>query len=582
MSHPELVTDLSEKESRHVQGGKTEGQMASVAKGGNDVTATTESQQKDDEPEPEVGEPSYPNGLQLGLIVFALFCSVFIVAVSQTVLATAIPTITSVFNSSNDIAWYSTGGEQITGVAFQLPFGQAYSLFNNKWTFLGSVVIYLAGSAVCGAAPTSAALIVGRAVQGVGMAGVFGGSFIVIARITPLRKRSLFAGLFGAAYAIASVIGPILGGAITQRASWRWCFYFNLPIGAVVVAVVAFCLPISLCQTSTDLKTMSPLQLAKKFDLLGTTLLLASMVCLMLALQWGGGEYPWSDARVIAVLVVFAITILPWMSLQYFQGDDATVPLSIIKQRTVAASNLYLLFQNGAFSIFIFYLPVWFQSIQDDNAETSGLKQLALCISTAVGSVVAGGLVMAIGFYNPFVIMGSILAVAGSAVLMVIKADTSLGMLVGAQILVGTGVGFGGEQANVAVQAVLPNEKIPKGTSLTLFTRLLGVALSIPIAQSVLQQELSRNLGGPVAAQIYAQGGATKMKDNLQAIFGTDTAEYRNALDMVNSSLTRTFLLAMVLAAVSFLFSILLEWKNVKKEKRSFDDAKEQKKQPPN
>ncbi|KAK6215213.1 MFS transporter [Colletotrichum tabaci] len=430
MSRPEILSDLSEKESRNFQG-ETEGQIESIIKDSNDLTAPTESQQKN-EPETEVGEPSYPKGIQLGLIVFALFSSVFIVAVSQTVLATAIPTITSVFNSSDDIAWYSTG-EQITAVALQLPFGQAYSLFNNKWTFLTSVVIYLVGSAVCGSAPTSVALIVGRAIQGVGMAGVFGGSFIVIARITPLRKRSLFAGLFGAAYAIASVIGPIIGGAITQRASWRWCFYFNLPIGAVVFAVVTFCLPRSLCRTSTELKTMSPLQLAKKFDLLGTTLLLASLVCLMLALQWGGGEYPWSDARVITVLVT-----------------------------------------------------------------------------------------------------------------------------------------------------VLPNDKIPKGTSLTLFTRLLGVALSVPVAQSVFQQELSKNLGGSVAAKIYGDGGATQINDNLQTIFGTGTAEFRNALDKVNSSLTRTFLLAMILATISFLFAILLEWKNVKKEKRSFDDAKEQKAHPQN
>lgn len=192
----------------------------------------------------DLDESQYPSGLQFALIIFSLFISVFIVAVSQTVLATAIPTITSAFNSFDDIAWYSTG-EQITAVAMQLPFGRAYTLANNKWTFLVSVIIYLAGSAICGFAPVSVVLIIGRVIQGVGMAGVFGGSFIVLVRVTPLRKRSLFAGLFGAAYAIASVIGPIMGmrlpffmaryyvmliccltgGAMTTGASWRWCFW---------------------------------------------------------------------------------------------------------------------------------------------------------------------------------------------------------------------------------------------------------------------------------------------------------------------------------------------------------------------
>ncbi|KAJ0283150.1 hypothetical protein COL940_004743 [Colletotrichum noveboracense] len=147
----------------------------------------------------DLDESQYPSGLQFALIIFSLFISVFIVAVSQTVLATAIPTITSAFNSFDDIAWYSTG-EQITAVAMQLPFGRAYTLANNKWIFLVSVIIYLAGSAICGFAPVSVVLIIGRVIQGVGMAGVFGGSFIVLARVTPLRKRSLFAGLFGAAW----------------------------------------------------------------------------------------------------------------------------------------------------------------------------------------------------------------------------------------------------------------------------------------------------------------------------------------------------------------------------------------------
>ncbi|KAF5527606.1 Efflux pump aflT [Colletotrichum aenigma] len=522
----------------------------------------------------DLDESQYPSGLQFALIIFSLFISVFIVAVSQTVLATAIPTITSAFNSFDDIAWYSTG-EQITAVAMQLPFGRAYTLANNKWTFLVSVIIYLAGSAICGFAPVSVVLIIGRVIQGVGMAGVFGGSFIVLARVTPLRKRSLFAGLFGAAYAIASVIGPIMGGAMTTGASWRWCFWFNLPIGAVVIPTIIFCLPDSLGRTSATLKDMTWKEIIMKFDPLGTGLLLTSLVCLMLALQWGGGEYAWSDGRVIAVLVVFAVTILPWMALQYFQGDDATVPLSILKQRSVAGSNLYLLFLNGAFGVFIFFLPVWFQSINGDSAQSSGFKQIALCISTAIASIVAGGMVVALGFYNPFIIVGSMLVTAGSALYMVIKPDATLGMVIGAQILVGAGVGVGAEQANVAVQTVLPSEKIAKGTSLTLFTRLLGVALSVPVAQSVIQQELVKALGPSLAGVVYGDGGAPDLRMKLQTMFGDNTPAFQSALNGVNYAITRTFMLAMILAAISFPFGLLVEWKSVKKEKRAEEDQKE-------
>lgn len=158
----------------------------------------------------EDSELQYPRGVRLALIVTALFASMFVVAMSQTILAAAIPTITDSFQSYDDIGWYSTG-EHITAVSLQLPFGRAYSLLDNKRTYIMCMVIFVIGSAICGSAPSSIPLILGRTIQGVGCAGVFGGTFILIARFTPLRKRPLFAGLVGAAYAVASVLGPIIG-----------------------------------------------------------------------------------------------------------------------------------------------------------------------------------------------------------------------------------------------------------------------------------------------------------------------------------------------------------------------------------
>lgn len=155
-------------------------------------------------------ESQYPSGLPFALTMVALFAAAFIVVVGQMVIATAVPTISDTFQSFGDVAWYSVGG-QITGVAMLLPFGRAYTLLNNKWTFVTSVNIYLLGSALCGFAPSSAVFIFGRMVQGVGMAGVMDGTLIILAHLTALRKRSLYVGFFGGAYAIANVLGPIIG-----------------------------------------------------------------------------------------------------------------------------------------------------------------------------------------------------------------------------------------------------------------------------------------------------------------------------------------------------------------------------------
>ncbi|KAI7916645.1 major facilitator superfamily transporter [Pyricularia oryzae] len=516
---------------------RTECSLSKAAKpdNGGDGNALREGQ----------SECEYPQGIRFALVISSF----------QTILATAIPTITGAFNSSQDIAWYSTG-EQLAAASTQLPFGRAYTLTNTKGVFVTSIAVFLVGSAVCGFAPVSAVFIVGRLVQGVGMAGIFSGSFIVLARVTPLKTRSLFAGLFGAAYAIASVLGPLIGMCFTP---------VNLPVGVVIMSTIIWCLPNMPAPKSFSISNMTWKQTVIKFDPLGTVLLMASLICLMLALQSGGAQYSWSEPRLVAVLVIFAVTLVPWLVLQYFQGEEATVPLSMLCQRSVAGSNLFLLFLNGAFGVFIFYLPTWFQAILGDSAETSGFKQVALCLSTAVGAIAAGGLVAATGFYNPFLVLGSLLVTAGSAMCMMMQPDASLGYTIGAQILVGAGVGVGAEQANVAVQAVLPSDKVARGTSLTLFTRLLAMAISVPVAQNMMQQQIFADLGSSFAGEVWTDSGAADLHPKLRALFESeDSLGYRLVLADINYAISRCFMLAMILAAISVPFGLVVEWKNVK------------------
>ncbi|KAF2211547.1 hypothetical protein CERZMDRAFT_43271 [Cercospora zeae-maydis SCOH1-5] len=545
-------------------------------KANSKAAGTPEDKPDPDEELNDQGE-RYISGWPLVFLLLAMVSTVFIVALSNTIISTAIPAITTVFNSTRDIGWY-TSGEALAATAFQLPFGRAYLLTDLKWTFLLSLALYLVGSLICGVANSSVLLIIGRAIAGVGNAGVFAGVFIIISRNVPLRKRALYAGLVGATFAIAAVLGPVLGGIFTDRVSWRWCFYINLPIGAVAVAIIVFLLPPRPGEKAAEVKDLSWWKFFLKLNPFGAALLLGSLTCLFLALQWGGGQYSWSAGRVIAVLVVFSFSFIAWLVLQYSQGEEATLPFNVAKQRTVGGASIYTLLLSAAFGLVIYYLPLWFQAVRSDSAEAAGLKQLGIVISLTLSSIAAGGLVVKIGYYSPFIYAGTVLCSIGAGLLYTITLDTAQWDIIGYSIVFALGIGVSLEQSNVAVQTVLPDTQIPAGTSLVLFVRLLGSAIPGPIGQSVLQQTLASRLGNEVAAQVYGGTGATEIRGKLDNIYGAGTPAARNALDAFNDSVTKIFMVAIILSCLSALPLPLIEWKSVKKEKRESEDQKEGKK----
>lgn len=349
----------------------------------------------------------------------------------RLIISTAIPQITDDFHSETDIGWYGSA-YMLTTCAFQLSFGKFYTFYSVKYVFLSAIAFFEVGSAICGAAPNSVAFIVGRAIAGVGSAGIMSGTITVIVYAVPLHKRPMFQGLFGAVFGIASVIGPLLGGVFTSNVTWRWCFYINLPFGGIAMVFIYFLLQIP-DRATTHLPNREKLA---QLDSLGLLFLLPGVVCLLLALQWGGSKYTWASGRIIALLVLAGVLLIGFVLVQIFKPNTATVPPRIFKQRSILAGAWATFALGGSMMVVVYYLPIWFQAIEHVSAVQSGIRLLPMVLPMVLASIVTGAATARIGYYTPFMLFGSVLLAVGAGLLTTLQVDTSEGMWFGYQVLV--------------------------------------------------------------------------------------------------------------------------------------------------
>nr|WNS47930.1 CapO [Capnodium sp. TTI-000886] len=483
----------------------------------------------------------------------------------NTIITTAIPRITDEFNSLNDISWYGSGylrTSKVTTCAFQLSYGKLYNLFPIKWVFLTALGIFELGSLVCGATPNSVGLIMGRVVAGIGSGGIFLGAILAIAASTPLETRPIFNGLLGAMYAVASIAGPFyerMGGAFTDRVTWRLCFYINLPFGLVTAICVFFFVSVEDGRKpgfSLPLK-----EKAKQFDFLGLLFFIGFIVSILLALQWGGSTYNWGNSRIIALFVLAGVLFMAFVAVQILQQDRGTVPLSVIKERTVWACSLYVFFLFGSFLVVIYYMPIWLQAIKEDSAVQSGIDILPSILATVIFSIAGGVLVSVFGYYTWTCIFSSIFAAVGAGLLSTFSPDSSSGYWIGYQIIYGAACGL----------TTLPEEQVAGGTAVIVFFENFGGAIFLSVAQNVFDNQLVQNIVAkkvPINPATLLSEGATRIADIVDP-------QYLGPLKIAyNDSVTQTFYVAVATAGISLVGSALIPWLSVKKKNGPESEAR--------
>ncbi|KAL6705698.1 hypothetical protein ACN47E_006487 [Coniothyrium glycines] len=519
---------------------------------------TTQAEKEDKaSPSPTASPPQF----QFLLIFTALCLAVLCQALDNTIIATAIPSITDDFNSLSDVGWYGSG-YLLTTCAFQLSYGKLYNLYPIKWVFLIALGLFELGSLICGAAPSSVALIMGRVIAGIGSGGIFSGATLIVAEFKPLQERPIYNGVLGAMYAIASVAGPLLGGAFTEYVTWRLCFYINLPLGVITAAVIFFLVPKSYDTERHDRQDLSFKHKLEEMDLYGLGALVPAIISILLAVQWGGAKYPWNNARIIALFVLGGVLLVVFVYIEIRRGDRAIVPPSAIRRRAVWASSIFCFHLFGSFLALCYYLPIWFQAIRGDNATQSGIHNLPSILGTTIFSIVGGGLVFGIGYYTWACILASVLAAVGGGLLTTLQVDTSAPKWIGYQILYGAGCGFGLNQPLIAVQTVLPPRQIAEGTAVIIFMQTFGGTIFIAVAQNVFNNKLVSNVlgeGVPIEPAALLSIGATQLQSLVQP-------EYFERLRLAyNTSITQTFYVAVAAAGLSIIGSALIPWDSVKK-----------------
>ncbi|KAK7917810.1 hypothetical protein PG985_011418 [Apiospora marii] len=485
---------------------------------------------------------------RLVTVIGSLCLGVFLFGLDVSIIAVAIPQITTQFQSLADVSWYGSA-YMLTLTAFQPLFGNLYKFFNAKVVYLASLSVFEVGSVICAAAPTSAVLIFGRAWLGLGGAGLLQGALAIIGEAVTVDKVPLFQGIVVSSMALAYA---------SFDPSQLPC---NVPAGVVVIAAVFLFVPLG--KPSTAHQGLSLRQKFQHMDILGLVMFLGAICSVLLALTWGGQTYPWSDARIIALFVVFGVLTPSFCYWLVRRGELALIPVRVLKRRSVYVGAMALIGFGVLSVVYGYYLPILFQSAQGVSTTESGLRYIALVGPQIVALVIVGGMVSKWGYYVPYMIGGSIICSVGAGLLTTVNLSTPTVQWAAYLVITGLGLGMAGQLPYTAVQAVLDPADVATGNAINVFSFHLAGAVGTAIGQALLIDGLKTSVPmytSAVSPDQVVQAGAT----GLQTV--ANSSVVLEALRMAYvEAVRRTIILGLAAMCMVVPLSCAMEWVNLKR-----------------